>query len=499
MSSALWATDPTRRTAHPHHLFRRTFSFPAMLACLLAMLATLTVRSRFNDTDTWWQLKTGEIIWNTHTVPTTDLFSYTTNHHAWVPHEWLSQLLIYGAYRWGGYSGLMLWLCFFSAALLVAGYTLCSLYSGNSKTAFIGALIIWLFSTTVLSIRPQLLGYLLLVFELILVQLGRTRDPRWFFGLLPLFALWVNCHGSFFLGLLVLGVFLFSSFFDLRLGLLVSSRWDLRRRRTLVWAFLLSAAALFLNPVGVKQILYPLNTLLRQRIVVSQITEWRPLQFTDPRGAALLAILGCIFLLVIVRRAELLWHELLMLIIGTILGINHQRLAVVFGLLAAPIVSRLISTTWDSYSAEKDHPVPNAVLITLAIATVIMTFPSHQDLEKQVADGNPVKAVEFIKTRHLSGHMLNAFNYGGYLIWALPEQPVFLDGRADVYEWSGVLDEFAKWATLQSDPNALLNKYDVNFCILERGSLSANVMPLLPNWKVVYFDDVSVIFVRSAK
>jgi hypothetical protein len=95
--------------------------------------------------------------------------------------------------------------------------------------------------------------------------------------------------------------------------------------------------------------------------------------------------------------------------------------------------------------------------------------------------------------------MLNAFDYGGYLIWALPEQPVFLDGRADVYEWSGVLDEFAKWATLQSDPNALLNKYDVNFCILERGSLSANVMPLLPNWKVVYFDDVSVIFVRSAK
>ena len=344
-----------------------------------------------------------------------------------------------------------------------------------------------------------MIGYLLLAFELILVNLGRTRDPRWFFGLPPLFALWVNCHGSFFLGLLVLAVFLFSSFFDLRLGLLVSSRWDLRRRRTLVWSFLLSAAALFLNPVGVKQILYPLNTLLHQRIVLSQITEWMPLRFTDPRGAALLTILGCIFLLVIVRRAELFWHELLMLIMGTVLGINHQRLAVVFGLLAAPIVSRLISTTWDSYNIKQDHPVPNAVLITLALATVIFTFPGHQQLEKQVADGNPVKAVEFIKTSHLSGHMLNAFDYGGYLIWALPGQPVFVDGRADVYEWSGVLDEFAKWATLQSGPNALLDKYDVNFCILERGSLMANVMPLLPTWKVIYSDDVSVIFVRSAK
>jgi hypothetical protein len=499
LSSTPRATDPTHRTARFHHLFRRIFSFPAMLACLLAMLATLTVRSRFNDTDTWWQLKTGEIIWTTHTVPTTDLFSYTTNHHTWVPHEWLSQLMIYGAYRWGGYSGLMLWLCFFAAALLIAGYTLCSLYSGNSKTAFIGALIIWLFSTTVFAIRPQLVGYLLLVFELILVHLGRTRDPRWFFGLPPLFALWVNCHGSFFLGLLLLGLFLFCSFFDLRVGLLVSSRWDLRRRRTFVWALLLSTAALFLNPVGVKQILYPLNTLLRQHIVVSQISEWMPLQYNDPRGAALLAVLGCIFLLVIVRRAELFWQELLMLIMGTVLGISHQRLAVVFGLLAAPIVSRLISTSRDSYSVEQDHPLPNAVLITLALATVIFTFPSQKDLQKQVADGNPVKAVEFIKTRHLSGHMLNAFDYGGYLIWALPEQPVFVDGRADVYEWSGVLEEFAKWATLQSDSNALLDKYGVDFCLLERGSLMANVMPLLPNWKVIYTDDVSVIFVRSAK
>ena len=102
-----------------------------MLASLLVPLAVFTVRGRLNDLDMWWHLKTGEIIWTTHTIPTTDLFSYTTNHHAWIPHEWLAQLLIYGAYRWGGYSGLMLWLCFLAALLPVAGYILLSLYSGN--------------------------------------------------------------------------------------------------------------------------------------------------------------------------------------------------------------------------------------------------------------------------------------------------------------------------------------------------------------------------------
>ena len=147
------------------------------------MLSVLTVRSRFDDPDMWWHLKTGEVIWTTHTIPTTDLFSYTTNHHASIPHEWLSEMLIYGAYRWGGYSGLMLWLCFFTAVLLITGYILCSLYSGNSKTAFIGALTIWLFGTVGSAVRPHMIGYLLLVVELLLLHLGQTRNRNWLFGL----------------------------------------------------------------------------------------------------------------------------------------------------------------------------------------------------------------------------------------------------------------------------------------------------------------------------
>jgi hypothetical protein len=133
----------TVRTFHhrPYRIFgkypvlRRFFSFLVMLASLLAMLAVLTVRQRFDDPDTWWHRKTGEVIWTIHTIPTTDLFSYTTIHHAWIPHEWLSQVLIYGAFRSGGYTGLTLWLCFSTAVLLIVVYTLCSLHSGDSKVA----------------------------------------------------------------------------------------------------------------------------------------------------------------------------------------------------------------------------------------------------------------------------------------------------------------------------------------------------------------------------
>jgi hypothetical protein len=94
--------------------------------------------------------------------------------------------------------------------------------------------------------------------------------------------------------------------------------------------------------------------------------------------------------------------------------------------------------------------------------------------------------------------MLNSYGFGGYLIWALPEQPVFIDGRADLYEWAGVLGEFSKWATLQDDPNALLDKYKIDFCVLERESPMARVLPVLNGWKVIYSDDLSIIFARQA-
>jgi len=95
--------------------------------------------------------------------------------------------------------------------------------------------------------------------------------------------------------------------------------------------------------------------------------------------------------------------------------------------------------------------------------------------------------------------MLNDYTDGGYLIWAAPEHPVFVDGRADLFEFAGILGEYGQWATLQSDPNALLDKYRIDFCLLKRGSPIAHVIQLLHGWNSIYSDDQSVILVRTAK
>jgi hypothetical protein len=470
-----------------------------MLAGLLAVLAVLTVRARFDDSDMWWHLKMGEIIWTTHTIPLADTFSYTSNHQSLVPQEWLAQLAIYGAWKWAGFSGLMLWLCLLTAAVLIAGYALCSLYSGNAKVAFLGAMIIWLFSTVGFAVRPQMISYLLLIAELVLIHLGRTRNPRWFFWLPILFALWINCHGSFILGIILSAVILFTSLFSFQTGCLTAQRWAARTRRTMAFSLLLSVAALFLNPVGIRQILYPFDTMLRMRILLGNVDEWAPLNMTDERGVALLAVLLCSFLLVAVRRSELFFDELLLLAIGTWMAVSHMRMLFLFGMLAAPVLSRQLATCWEAYDAETDRIWPNAAMITASLLAIFLAFPSSRNLEEQVEIQSPQKALEFIKANHISGPMLNDYALGGYLIWAAPEHPVFIDGRTDIYEWSGVLGEFGKWATLQSDPNALLEKYKIGFCLLNRQSPMARVLPLLHDWKMVYADNNSVIFVRATE
>lgn len=486
------AAPRTRSTLH------NIFSFRTVHVVLLIMMAVLTFRGRFNTTDTWWDLKTGEIIWNTHHVPTVDLFSYTTNRHFCVPHEWLAQLSIYAGYHFGGYMGMAIWFCIFVSLLSIAAYALCWLYSASDRVAFLGALGIWFFATIGFSIRAQLIGYLLLLCELLIVHLARTRNARWFFALPPLFALWVNIHGSFLLGVVVLGVILACGFLEFQAGLLVSHRRSAREQKLLSIAFALSIGALFINPVGLAQLTYPIDTMFNQPLQKTFISEWPPAPFTDPRAWGLLAVAGVILLIPLLKRVEFTVQELLLVAMGFAMAAQHQRMLFVFGILAMPVLCRLAAVAWThgETSRRRERVLLNAAVIIVAIFATVRLFPTTRNLTEQVNKGNPVKALNFLRRAGITGRMLNDYNYGGYLIWAAPERKVFADGRGDVYEWTGVLADYIKWVTLKTDPRSIFDKYHVDYCLLNRDAAISRVMKLLPGWKSVYSDDMSVVFVR---
>jgi len=360
--------------------------------------------------------------------------------------------------------------------------------------SFLGGLCAWFFGTIGLAIRPLLLGHIFLVIELILLEWG-SRNRRCLWGLPPLFAVWVNCHGSYFFGMGILFVYWIYSFADGKWGLVAAEPRVKQGRKWLGGILILCAVACCCNPVGIRLLLYPLNTLLHQPTGLNAVDEWLP---PDMRSGRALGMIGAVIGLLVVallRRSELRLRELLVLGMAFALALQHVRMLFLFGIVVSPVLCRVLAPVLGEDS-KREHPIANAVLIFACVIAVVRGFPAQAELQEQVRKGNPTGAVDYIRRTGLSGPMLNEYVFGDYLIWALPEEKVFIDGRGDVYDWTGVFAEFGKWATLAEDPQVLLEKYHIRLVLLSNGAPMARVMAYLPGWRRAYSDDVAVVFVR---
>ena len=352
----------------------------------------------------------------------------------------MSELGAYAVYRMGGYSGLM-WLFALLASLLFAlVFVLCRRRCESSLAAFLGAVCAWFFSTGGLTLRPHLLGYTLLATELILLDRA-LRDRRWLWLLPPLFALWVNCHGSYFFGMAVLGAYWLSSLAEGKWAMVVASAEQHNERKMLGLALLLSGLALCLNPVGIQLLLYPLNVGFQQTTNLNAVQEWLPPDLREGRTLAMIAAALCIPLIASIRRLELPLRDILVTLAGFALALQHVRMMFVFGVVASPLISMVLAPLVGK-DRKRDQPVANALFLCAFVVAIVWAFPAASDLERQVAKQNPSGAVDFIRRSKLSGPMLNEYVFGDYLIWALPEEKVFIDGSADVFDWTGVLQAY---------------------------------------------------------
>jgi hypothetical protein len=488
-------TAPLQAVAPRSRLLRllsHVFSYPAALAAGLITITSLSAFTRLEDPDLWWHLKNGEVIWNTHQIPAVELFSFTAQGRPWVAHEWLSELSLFAAYRVGGYPGLVLWIAVLGSLIYLAVYLLCWRTSRNALVSLRGGVIAFCFGSVGLGPRPLLVGHLFLVAEILVLELARTRRARWLWLLPPMFAVWINCHGSYVFGLAVAAVYFVCCFFKSGFGWFVKEDYGPDFRRTLGFALAACTAAVFLNPLGPRLVFYPFDVLLFQKTNISSVEEWFPPSLREANTYVMLAVMGGVLLLAANRRLSL--RQIAFVCLASVLALQHRRMLFLFGLLTAPVLSNY---GWGS-EGKRANPLANAFVICGCLAAMVWFFPNGKNLETQVESRSPVAAVRYIRQAHLAGPMLNEYRFGGYLIWALPENKVFVDGRADVFEWTGVLDDYVRWATLADDPKALLDKYGISFCVLYRGSPAARVIPYLPGWKKVYEDALAVIFVRES-
>jgi len=477
---------------------RKAISFPVLMAVLLAAVALIGVHDRLPDPDTWWHIAVGEHILRTHSWPTSDPYSFTAPGAHWIAYEWLGEVAMAFAARAGGFSALAALLFGLVAAITTLLYCYFCLRSGNAKAACIATGLLLPVAAAVFTLRPQLFGYLFLLITLICLERFRQGHDRALWFLPPLFLVWVNTHGTFVFGLAAIGLYYVSGLFQFHFGGLSAERWTGKQRLQLLLAFLFSILALLVTPYGSQLAAYPVQMATSQPFNIANIQEWQPLSFALGVGKYFLALVLIMFLIHVLLPVKYRLHEMALLLFGVYAACVHIRFILIFVMFFGPIVACILARWTPRYNREKDQYLLNLAIIALVIVAVLKYLPSKTDLQKLVSKDYPVAAVEYLRQHPQSTRMFNAYGFGGYLIWQLgSQQKVFIDGRADLYEYSGVFQDYLHIADLHDDALHLLDSYKIESCLVGRKDALATLLSASSDWKRVYSDDVSVLFVRS--
>jgi len=497
-TSSMPSASNVASAASRQPFLKKVTSFPVLLATLLVAAVFVPLRDFNVDPDLWWHLKVGQGILSTHRWPTMDTYSFTVPGSPWIAYEWLGEALLAGVHAAWGLRGLMMLNLALGSAILLGLYALASLRSGNSKAAFVASALLLPFAVSFFTLRPQMWGYLFLIVTLIVLERFREGRTGTLWLLPPLFLVWVNTHGSFAIGLFAVAVYCIGGLVKYRCGGLESILWTPVQRVHLGLVIVASLLALAVTPYGTKLAAYPLDMAFSQPVNVANIKEWQPMPFNLPVGQYFLVLLVGFVLAQIVLRLAWQLPELTLFLAGVVAACLHVRFLLVFVPFSAPLFAVILSRWVAPYAPGKDKHALNAFLITAVIVCIVWFLPSRAQVDERVAENWPVKAVAYLEQQPPPLPMFNSYTYGGYLLYKFDgRNKVFVDGRADIYERAGVLVDYRSITWLEPKALSLLQSYNVQSCFIGRNEPLATLLSASPQWKRVYADDMSALFVRN--
>jgi hypothetical protein len=342
--------------------------------------------------------------------------------------------------------------------------------------------------------RPLLFGWLCMVGLLVVLDhFQRTGKGLWL--LPPLFAVWINLHGSWVFGLVAVVVTIASGLVAGEWGLVVARRWSPGEQKTLLLVLASSLAAVFVNPFGYKLVLYPFDLLFRQQNAVHAVEEWRPVDFSNAIGKLALIMIFALLAAALFSRRRWRLDEVLLTAFALWAALSHVRFLFFAGLIVAPMLAPRL-TLFPPYERDLDKPWLNAGIMAAVVAGLILFFPSAAQLQQKVDAEYPAAALEFMQRQHISGRIFNKDGWGGYMEWTAPELKTFIDSRADIFVYNGAFDDYVKAVLIQT-PFEILDKYKIDYVLLEPKRPLEYLLEHSPAWHPIYTDKVAVLFERT--
>ncbi|HNB54969.1 MAG TPA: hypothetical protein PK530_23670, partial [Anaerolineales bacterium] len=468
------------------------------------------------DTDTWWHLRAGAWMTEHREILQADPFSYTRQGADWKYPGWIIQIPMAWLYQTFGPGGLNVW----TAGMVTLAFVFIwkSMEGGPFLKAFVTVLAVTVtgvyWSARLYMVTFVLAAVFLWVFEDF--RAGR-KDRLWL--LPPLMVLWANSHGGFLVGFMLGGIYGLEWLKVEGLRLIAHLREKQKlstftlqpATRKLILLGLLLAVAVCLNPSGPVMLLYPFKTVTIQSLQ-DYIQEWQSPNFhllqVQPFAWMLLLILGAVG----ASQKGLSLVDFLLVSLFGYLGLMAGRNVALFGLLASVVLARHAGPALERARialgirglARLDRvrsPLQgwvNRILVGIVLLAVVaktfLVIPPAEN-EKALRAFLPLDAVAFLKETHPEGRLFNSYNWGAYLLWELPEYPVFVDGRTDLYN-DEIISQWFQIVRAEDGWQETLARWEIHVILLEK---SAPVLSRLEGegWQKLYEDDMAVVYAKK--
>lgn len=470
---------------------------------LFMCLAGAGSQSLLGDPDSHWHIAVGNWILANGAVPTVDSYSYTFAGQPWIAKEWLSQLALAASFRFGGWGGVTL----LAAAAIGASFALLL----RLLLRDIKPLPAILFTVAAIAMaaphflaRPHVLAlpFMLIWVAGLVRAVEQRRAPDLL--LLPVMLLWANLHGGFTLGLLLAGAF--------ALEAIVGAR-DVVERRILFLAWLKFGAAAVLvaciTPYGPESMLATLR-ILGLGDALGLIAEWKAPDFEKQSMQELILLVA---LYLALSRGLKLPLIRLFIVIGLLhLYLVYSRNAELLAMLAPLAIAPVLARLWPSLRADpsaryRDSVVDGAAALArpagvaaVAAGLVFCAFFAGGLLRYAAVAPPPATmpsaAMAYAKHAGLTGHVLNHYNFGGYLIHA--GVPTFIDGRGELYG-GDFIKRYGDTIGLRGEQplESLLESHRIEWTLMPPDQPANRLLARLPGWHQAYSDEAATIFVRS--
>jgi len=475
---------------------------------LLISLSIPLGQSLLADCDTGYHIRVGEYIMETGAVPHQDMFSFLDPPPAWTAHEWLSGIIMALAHDALGLTGVVI---FFAFILSLTYYLHFRFLKKDSDHLLLltGMVLLVITSSAVHFLaRPHLFSLLFLVIWYFVLDSYQYRNKNYLYVLPLLMLVWVNLHGAFIIGFVLLGTYF--------TGNLVYYFWKqgdekkphARKSRASFIVGIICLAASLINPYGFHILLFPFDFVTNQYIL-AHVREFQAANFQDFLVYKYLFLIMLAVLMTSRLRLNLI--ELILVLGFTYMSLYSMRNIPLFAIIVAPIiirrlddlmrmsenrVIRFLNKRSDSFM-ETEKKAKGFLWPALAVCLVLFVAATGGVKHSFDPEIKAVDAVEFLKQEHIPGNMFNDDEIGDYIIYAAyPQYRVFFDGRNDMY---GVehMQDYLRVVRLGRDWEEVLERFNIQWIFYNADSLLSRYLLERDDWHLIYADKVAHIYVRD--